>query len=811
MDAEVGFFSLVDPDFFDVPWADAEHDSQFAPAPLSRPHRWHEHADGLWRYFLPQPEHDPLPAAGWKVHVSAIPQHAQTTIDTTAQICSDEHVPWKTIRSARLVHASQSKHAPPSLVGKVCVIYPRDEGQLTRVVTQLAKALDGSRGPRIMGDHHHPSAPVGIRWGAFTQAWVEGPGGHLVPGVREHGRTAPDRRGKTHDKPLPTGVSQLLTASAAAPLPIRNARLIRRHSAGAVYQAVLEGDRPVVLKEARHHAGHDRDGVDAVTRLQHEHTVLQHLSGQAIAPEPLDYWQLQHSDILVMEQLAGETMARRIGRTHPRGQPAVLSEQAAAYWSWAETLETDMATLVARLHALGVAHGDLQPTNVIIGDIGLRLVDFECASLNGTTVTTTTGTPGFQIDTPDPFERDRFALARTQACATDLDVTLLDRRPDLHKHFAAAVAGHPDTSIPDPPSTGVETLLAQLATDLEKRATPQRSDRLFPGGVDQFRSPLGALDVLSGAAGVLLALSAVGTRPQPALLDWLANTAARATTNWHGLGVGIEGVALALALLDRHEQAAALIDRASTDELPQSLTWARGRAGCAVALIELGQLLGRDDMTERGLAACQSVISAVGHPDVRVPGVGLLEGWSGIALALLKISQILPEEAAHVDAAALTALQRERAGFTRTGETLVAESAGRINTSLGNGTGGFVLAVSRVPNPARDLAVAAASAATGCANVYPPVAGLVDGLAGSVAALRTTGRHSSQAQSLEERAGWHCVRTATGWSVLGEQRLRCSDDIRTGTAGLLTGLGPQSPDRLSYVLRIPERMMTPVI
>lgn len=816
MDESLQFFALGDPHYFDVPWSTAHRDPALRPS-VAAGGAWRERVEGLWRFYAPVPAR--VPEAGWKIHISARPQHAQATIDVVAEVCYAEKMAWKSIRSTRLALVAQSKFAPPALVGKLCVAYPADEEQLTRVLIRLTEALHGCPGPRVPGDHHHATAPVGVRWGAFLEAWTQDVGGRPAPAVRDGDVMVPDRRGQRGDKPLPDTLAGILTNSSGATLPIRDGRLVRRTSAGALYRAVLEDGRTVALKEARHHAGIDHEGTDAVTRLRHEHAVLRHLSGEGVGPEVVDYWELDHSDILVMEWLEGDTLARRITRTHPRGRAGTTEEQAGSYWTWAAAVNPALSELVARLHALGVAHGDLQPTNVILGERGLRVIDFECAALQGTAVTTTTGTPGFQLDHPDPYERDRFALARTQACTVDLDIALVDQRPDLIAHFdATAATPQPDLVTERPAFLGsIEELQNQLAGDLEQRATPERADRLFPGGADQFRTPLGAHDLLSGAAGTLLALQAVGRSPDPQHLDWLADPPPT-SSGMHGLGAGIEGVALALALLGRQEQAEGLLD-ASGEQLPGDVSWLRGQAGCAVALVELGQLLGRPDLTERGVAACEMTRAAVADDTASVPGFGLLEGWSGVALALLRVGQLLPQETARAQASAYAALTREQSALIPAGDTLVTHSAGRVNTTLGRGTGGFVLAAARLCHVAgdqgddgdqggqdsqgADLHAAATVAARGCASVVPPVAGLLDGLIGSVAVLRALGGHARTAAMVEDRASWHCVPTPTGWSLLGDRRVRCSDDLGTGTAGFLAGLGPQGPTRLTWVLRLP--------
>lgn len=798
MEDRCHFLALADPDFFEVPWAIEDTETEFCPPALIGAPAWSSQVQGLWKYFLPGQFR--LAEVGWKVHVSARPEGARAVVDLVAEVCRGAEVPWKSIRSERLVASSHSKAAPPTLVGKICVIYPADEDQLTQVVTTLIHATQGWVGPRILGDHAFPGTPVGVRWGAFHEGWIEACEGAVLPAVRVDTGWAPDRRGKPIERPLPESLARMIPSADVERLPVRDVTLVRRHSAGAIYRAELTDGRLVALKEARHHAGVDHAGVDAVARLKHEYAVLQHLAGHEVAPQPIDYWELSHADVAVIEWIQGDTLARQISLQHPTGRPVSAAGRPESYWTWAESTGVALDHLLERVHCLGVAHGDLQPANVVLTEDGPRLVDFECADLLGWSVTTTTGTDGFCSDDPDAFVRDRYSLERVRSCLVQPDVTLLDRRPDLAPLLTSRSAERVSSADASVAGEGGDELLQRVASDLQGRATPGRADQLFPGA-EQHRQPLGALSVLSGAAGVLLTLQAIGQTPDPVHVDWLAGRAAGATTQVHGLGSGIEGIALALALLGRSQDSEAVV--ASIKGLPQNLGWAQGRSGCAVALCELGQLLNRPDLLARGGAVGREVVAAI-DDEVSVPGVGLFNGWSGIALSLLRLGELFPDNADQFHDAAVRALMSAHRTLVPLGETLVSEHGSRIDTSLGGGTAGFVFAVTHLPSPPVHLQDAAVRVALGNAPVVAPVAGLRDGLAGSAVAFGRLEGFDEVADAMRRRATWHCVPTHRGWSVLGEQRLRCSDDLVTGSAGLLAALDRGGHRPLAHVLRLPN-------
>lgn len=809
MDDRYLYFALADRDYFDIPWSRSGGDQLHIPDELSP--GWLRVAHGPW--LMLHPPGVASPRAGWKVHVSALPYDAQRVVEIVGTVCLPELVPWKVLRSADIVRASQYKYAPRSMSGKVCTIYPCSDEQLARVVEQLATALAGTAAPQICGDFNHPSAPIGLRWGAFIEEWIEAPDGRLTPGVAgADGAIVPDDRLRPAPREMPTATAALMASTEpAAQLPVTDVHLVHRANAGAIYRATLEDGRVVALKEARHHAGLDYQGVDAVSRLRHEYAIFQRLSGHGLAPEPIDYWCHPTSDFLVMEWVDGGNMSCRISRDHPASKPGVSEEAAAAYWTWAISAIDDLESLVARLHEHGVAHGDLHPGNVMLGPDGLRVVDFECGQLDDAVVTRSIGTPGYQCDESDVAAKDRFCLQRVRMTLHDPDVALLDRRPDLADAMqvtgplmaeTAPTAGRTaipaDTVIP----AGIDQMLDHLADGIVARATPERADRLFPGGIEQFTAPLGGHDILFGAAGVLLALDQHGRTIAPEHLDWLATLPTSASYERHGLLEGAEGIALALAVLGRPDAASEMVDRTLTTSAA-GLSWTRGLAGVAVAHHELAQLLDRQDLADSARQVTDDVVAAVHHPRTTIPGPGLLHGWSGIALALLRIGELRPDLKDKVYAAAEKAVQRELELLRPMGDCLVAMPNGRVRTGLAHGSGAFVVAASALAPIDPTLQTAAASAARACLEAVSPLGGLGDGVAGEAVVLRAAG-HDAAAATREDRVTWHCAPTSQGWSTLGAQRLRCSDDVMSGSAGLLISTGAMASARLQQVLRLPS-------
>ena len=106
---------------------------------------------------------------------------------------------------------------------------------------------------------------------------------------------------------------------------------------------------------------------DIHVRFELEAAVLR-AAGAAWTPAIYDHGQVDGWPYIIMELLAGETLAAWMSRNGERGG---LGEILAL-------LDQLAAGLVA-IHALGIVHRDLKPENVLIGPRGVRLIDFGLA------------------------------------------------------------------------------------------------------------------------------------------------------------------------------------------------------------------------------------------------------------------------------------------------------------------------------------------------------------------------------------------------------------------------------------------------
>lgn len=842
MDTRYLAFSGPDPDFYDVPWSSEAEISDLGLPPDRLPPAWQQVRSGPWLVYRGP---GPIPESGWKVHVCARPERAAGVVDKALDACLSLGVQAKCLASTALVRSTQAKYADRASSGKVVTAYPVDEESLGRLLAVLAEALEGEPGARILGDIPVPGAPVSVRFGAFLGLWTNGPDGRPRPGMVAAGRVHPDLRPPhgavaAAPAPLPRSVQELADAASVSDerdrLDVSEVRLLHRSNSGGVFRARW-GDRGlVVLKEARHHTGFDAGGADAVTRLRHEHRALLRLSGSGAAPEPVDYLTRGQSDFLVMEWIDGTTAAALLATTHPGVMPGGAAANSSEYRDWMEGFLTRTARAVAAAHACAIVHQDLHPGNLI--DTGERvvMVDLESSSIDGTAVSQGVRSAVFAVPGADGMAADEAALRRLETALVSPVAVVLARRPRLEEDLLAVgradlQAGGRMVAVPAPaPQTRTST--ERILAGLRVAATPERPDRLFPGDVAQFRAPGACLGLLHGAAGVLLALQSVGADIPQRWHAWLADRAP-ANTAPRGLGDGLDGVAMALAQLG-HEDLALRLSRGFGPSHPapagrpwSALTtapwWASGRSGLAVAAAELAARLGEDPLWEQAEAHARSAISAV-EAHEQPPGYrpGLLAGWAGVALGLLRVAHLVPDTGdtgladACVDAAR-RAVERESEAATRVGTGLLARDGHRLMPYLGVGTAALGYAAQALAEqaPAASFPGLVGDVAETLRCPVVLQAGLLNGRAGNLLVLERLAPGDPAVAGHRARLGWHALPgPETRWRrehngadfMLGDQNLRCSADLGSGAAGVLLSLDCAATDPLGTVLRLPHRI-----
>ncbi|MCX2967835.1 MULTISPECIES: class III lanthionine synthetase LanKC [Streptomyces] len=661
-------------------------------------------------------------------------------------------------------------------------------------------------------------------------------------------------------------------SSTVADLPYRIERALHFSNGGGVYAGTdTRTGEEVVLKEGRPDAGLAADGADAVRRLEREKAALDRLAGSQVAPGVRDWFTLEGHRFLVMDFLPGQPLNTFYAQRHPLLADDPDPRAVADYTQWALAIHRAVTEAVSVVHERGLVFNDLHMFNIMVApdEKSVALLDFEAAAPIADDPRQTVAHPGFIA----PGDRrgvaiDTYALACLRL-ALFLPVTTLlavDRRkaahlaqvireqfPDVPREFlddavaeieGRAVpregAGAPQAPVPAPAPAGTASADAESAPGtapavptapgdwprsrdamvraLLASATPERDDRLFPGDIAQFADGAG-LGLAYGAAGVLYALAETGAPRYETGEQWLLDHTAQPSARTPlGLYTGLLGVALVLDRLGHTERAATLVDRVLAER------WHRlghdlesGLPGVGLALDHLGARTGDPalhDAADQALRHAADAVARAAGSDGRIPRAGLLHGASGTALLALRRHE-RTGDLGLLDLAA-QALRRdlERCVPDRHGALHVDEGP-RTMPYLGAGSVGIAAVLDdylALRPGEEDFERAREAILPAARSRFYAQPGLFRGRAGMVWHLaRTTAPGATRADldAQLDALNWYGMAYGDGLAFPGDQMMRLSMDLYTGTAGCLLAVGAarhDAPVRLPFLppLRRPE-------
>lgn len=848
MNLEYAEFCLADSDFYDSPVRNRGDDRDLQ---LELPEGWlcSEIDDCL----ACRPAELEMPSQGWKIHASATLDNAARVLRAVRDTCVARQVPFKFVRSVQLLLLRNGKYADRGASGKFITIYPRDDAELEALLRELDGQIGGEAGPYVLSDLRYSSGPLYVRYGGFAERWCVGPDGEPHLAIEDPtGTLVPDRRGPTFRSPdwvpLPDFLRPHLEARQSAMVseqPFRIERALHFSNGGGLYAGVDERlGETVVLKEARPHAGLAMDGSDAVTRLRAERDTLCRLAGLDVVPGVRDYFALGGHEFLVEDFVEGRPLSAVLIERNPVTQLDATAEDFAAYADWAVQMCRRVEEAVAAVHDRGIVIGDLHPFNVIVGsEDRLTLIDLEIAADVADARRPSLADPGF-IAPPDRtgFDVDRYALGCLRLFAFLPLTTLIglrrDKAHDLAEHIAelfpvdrdfldeavavithgrrtrtVAPEAHPAVAaVLEPTADGWRRARASMTDAILSSATPQREDRLFPGDIRQFTT--GGLGIAHGAAGVLYALARTGTEPCPDHVEWLVQRATHPQPGTRlGFYDGLAGVAYVLDHLGRPDAAREVLEICVTEldrALPDlGLDLASGLAGIGLAVAHfaartgdasLGELVGRivDETADR-LGDIEAVATTSGGTR---PYAGLLRGSSGPALLCIRLYEVTGDERL-LDVAATAVRQDLRRCTLRPDGALEVDEGWRTMPYLADGSIGIGIVAEEYLRHRRedDLERAVPAIRRAATSRFYIEPGLFLGRAGMILYLSEPRDRPCRAGAAPDECtaghlaghvrdlAWHAITYRGRLAFPGEQLLRLSMDLASGTAGVLLALG----------------------
>ena len=402
MDKQYEQYCLADPIFYDSP---RQHDPQ-THFPISRrplPNGWSRACHGDWLINIPPGP--PVPAQGWKIHVSTCLDNSDEVITRVWEYCVPRGVSFKFLGSRLAVLMRNAKYASRSASGKTVTIYPADEAACERILRELDTELAGAPGPYILSDLRYGAGPLYVRYGSFVERFCLDSRGEMAPAIENPaGDLVPDLRSPVFTTPEWVRLPEFLAPHLAARNSVAMTDLeydltgaLHFSNGGGVYTATDKrtGER-VILKEARPHAGLAADESDAVTRLHREYDVLLRLSGLGVAPEARGFFQVGEHHFLAEEFIPGRTLNSFFAERYPLSRRVPDPAETKAYTEWALRICGEVERAAAAMHERGVVFNDLHMFNIIVRpDDTVAFIDFEAASDISEGRVRTVGNPGF--------------------------------------------------------------------------------------------------------------------------------------------------------------------------------------------------------------------------------------------------------------------------------------------------------------------------------------------------------------------------------------------------------------------------------
>ena len=361
-----------------------------------------------------------------------------------------------------------------------------------------------------------------------------------------------------------------------------------------------------------------------------------------------------------------------------------------------------------------------------------------------------------------------------------------------------------------------------LAAAITASATPDRADRLFPGDPAQFTHD--GLGLAYGAAGVLYALHAAGAPVDPCHVDWLLEAVGRERPR-PGLFIGSHGVAYTLERLGRTEEAVSLLDRLTGKPSEEEGTdLFAGLPGIGLTLLHFSTVLSDTGLLDAAVNAADRLAETLRPSPAPAPAAepsdpdsplrtGLMHGAAGAALFFLR----LYERTGDSGLLDLTreALARDLANCLISEDgTLQVDDGSRVLPYLESGSAGIGLVLHDYLEHRPDASWSQSREQIGLAAVpeFVVQSGLFNGRAGLLAYLARLRGDTARNEDIIRRhirlLEWHLVPYRGHLAFPGEQLLRLSMDLATGSAGVLLGVGSALADVPALPFWTPARTPT---
>jgi Protein kinase domain/Lanthionine synthetase C-like protein len=349
---------------------------------------WRITRDGVWFHV-----HTPrivIPAQGWKVHLSSLPDNSIAILTAAATVALENDIPFKFALDPQIRSLMCSKNWYRGGSGKFVTLYPTNLDKFKRLLEELYDRVRGESGPYILSDKRYKDCRVlYYRYGGMASHYELDITGQRNPVLLSpDGRAIPDERTPYFEAPAwetdPFHEELVEDADDHSVMAGRYAvkSALSFSNSGGVYLADdVKLGREVVIKEARPNTVVDDWGHDAVSRLTKEHQILKLLAPTGRVPEPVEMFEEWEHAFLVEEYIKGDDLRQLLLTRSPLLRVRPTLAESTAYYEMFRTLSKNIISAIGCVHRHGIVFGDISPNNVkvIPETFETRLIDLESA------------------------------------------------------------------------------------------------------------------------------------------------------------------------------------------------------------------------------------------------------------------------------------------------------------------------------------------------------------------------------------------------------------------------------------------------
>ncbi|MGE6415977.1 class III lanthionine synthetase LanKC [Planococcus kocurii] len=634
-----------------------------------------------WHYFW----HNSIkiPEQGWKIHISAVINEAQSTLDKVAPFLIKNNILFKYVPDIWGLTRKNSKYGDRGSSGKFITIYPRDTKQFLQLLPQLEVILASmEKGSYILSDKRWKDSNVYFRYGGFMPMYLNKEN-KKIPAIKDsNGELIPDIRGPIYLIPEFVSEPKEIIHMDENRDEVDTTQLdkynithsLHYSNGGGVYIGTESHTSiKVVLKEGRLQSGIDAEGLDGFRRVEREVNILKKLRGIDSVVQYQNNFTVGENNYLVEEFIEGVSLHNWITANYPFFE----SQNRNTYKENALLLMRKIKNTIEEIHKRNIGVGDLSCSNIMVDpSLKIKLIDFEVGGDLNAPCNLAVATPGFYP--PDKKKRSRmaidwFSLTRIARYlflpigpVKDLSNGIFENHDIwIERHFGKEpievfreiedeCKKHMDLSIKTvftyPKRFSTYDNLKELKSKIREGivADLKFEEQLIPGDIEQYQKENGQIIPLCGGFGVVMALDRTGQIPEIAK-KWVDRYSSPQYIKKldDGLFTGKSGVASILYDLDYKSLSKKYFDEINPNDLGMDISMQSGLAGVGLALITASTRPGLNYLSEKAIICAnklEQLLDSCSNNNINYTSVGLIEGWSGPSLFFTRLYTITKED-----------------------------------------------------------------------------------------------------------------------------------------------------------------------